>query len=186
MAGHSKWHNIKNRKAAVDSKKGKIFSQLAKNIRMAVKEGDSGDPRFNANLRLLMEKAREANMPKEKVQKAIDVGLGKGAGANVQEVVYEGFGPHGVAFMVVTMTNNVNRTAGEIRNIFSKAGGSLGTPGCVRYMFTRGESNEFVLVMPMVIEDEAIQHDLQDFIDQLREHDDVEDVYCVGEWPDKE
>lgn len=186
MAGHSKWHNIKNRKAAVDSKKGKIFSQLAKNIRMAVKEGDSGDPRFNANLRLLMEKAREANMPKEKVQKAIDVGLGKGAGANVQEVVYEGFGPHGVGYMVVAMTNNVNRTAGEVRSIFSKAGGTLGTPGCVKYMFTRGENNEFVLMMPMVIEDESVQQQLQDFIDQLREHEDIEDVYCVGEWSSKE
>ncbi len=186
MSGHSKWNNIKNRKAAVDGKKSRIFSQLAKNIRMAVKEGESGDPKFNPSLRLLLEKAREANMPKEKVLKAIDVGLGKGEGANAQEVVYEGFGPGGVGIMAVAMTNNLNRTAGEVRAIFSKAGGSLGTPGCVRYLFTRGVGNEFVLMMPMVVTDPQVQSQMQNLIDQLHEHDDIEDVYCVGEWEGKE
>jgi YebC/PmpR family DNA-binding regulatory protein len=186
MSGHSKWNNIKNRKAAVDGKKAKIFTQLAKNIRMAVKEGGSGDPKFNASLRLLLEKAREANMPKDKVQKAIDVGLGKGDGANSQEVIYEGFGPGGVGMMIVAMTNNHNRTSGEIRTILSKAGGSLGAPGCVKYMFSRSENNEFVLTMPMLITDLSTQEALQELIDSLLEHDDVEDVYCVGEWEGKE
>ncbi len=186
MSGHSKWNNIKNRKAAVDGKRSRIFTQLAKNIRMAVKEGGSGDPRFNSSLRLLLEKAREANMPKDKVQKAIDVGLGKGEGANSQEVVYEGFGPGGVGLMAVSMTNNHNRTSGEIRNILSKAGGSLGAPGCVRYMFERSENNEFVLTMPMAVSDEDTQVALQELLDELVEHDDVEEVYCVGEWEGKE
>lgn len=186
MSGHSKWNNIKNKKAALDAKKGKIFSQLAKNIRAAVKEGKSGDPQFNPSLRVLLDKARAANMPGAKVQKAIDVGLGKGAAAQVKEILYEGFGPGGVGFLVVGLTDNPNRTSAEIKNIFSKAGGSLGSPGCVAYMFERGEGSDFVTTMPMQIDDETQQQELQDLIDTLREYDDVEDVYCVGDWPEKE
>lgn len=186
MAGHSKWNNIKNRKAAVDAKKGKVFSQLSKNIRSAVREGKSGDPQFNPSLRLLLDKARSANMPTSKVQKAIDVALGKGASANVRENVYEGFGPGGVGMMVVSFTDNPNRTSAEIKTIFSKAGGSLGSPGCVMYMFERGEESDFVCLMPMKIEDEKHAQQLQDLIDKLRENEDVDDVYCAGDWEGKD
>ena len=177
MSGHSKWNNIKNRKAAVDVKKGKVFSQIAKNIRVAVREGKSGDPQFNPSLRVLLDKARVANMPNAKVQKAIDVGLGKGVGANVKEIIYEGFGPGGVGLLVVGLTDNPNRTSAEIKNIFSKAGGSLGAPGCVMYMFERGEGSDFVTTIPMQIEDEKLRQKLEDLMDQLRSYDDVEDVF---------
>jgi YebC/PmpR family DNA-binding regulatory protein len=186
MSGHSKWNNIKGRKAATDGKKAKVFGELSKHIRLAVKEGGSGEPRFNVGLRVLLDKAREANMPKEKVQRAIDVGLGKGAGANVQEIVYEGFGPGGVPFLVVAMTDNLNRTTGEVRNVFSKAGGSLGAPGSVKYLFTRSQNAEFILTMPMPVEDPEQQIALQDLLDELRQLDDIETVYSAGEWAEKE
>jgi YebC/PmpR family DNA-binding regulatory protein len=186
MSGHSKWNNIKNRKAATDGKKAKQFGELSKHIRLVVKEGGSGDPKFNIALRVLLDKAREVNMPKEKVQRAIDVGLGKGLGADVREVVYEGFAAGGVPFLVVTQTNNLNRTTGEIRSTFSKAGGSLGSPGSVKYLFTVGQNAEYILTMPMPITDPAQQASLQELIDDLRQLDDVEAVYCVGEWVGQE
>jgi YebC/PmpR family DNA-binding regulatory protein len=186
MSGHSKWNNIKGKKAATDSQKSKLFGELSKHIRLATKAGGSGDPKFNIGLRVLLDKARDANMPKEKVQRAIDVGLGKGEGANVQEIVYEGFGPAGVPFLVVAMTNNLNRTTSEIRNVFSKAGGSLGAPGSVKYLFTRDQAGEFVLTMPIPVVDPEQQTVLQDLIDELRGLDDVETVYCAGQWTEQE
>lgn len=186
MAGHSKWNNIKNRKASVDAKKGKIFSQLSKNIRSAVREGKSGDPQFNASLRLLLDKARSANMPTSKIQKAIDVALGKGASANVRENIYEGFGQGGVGFLVVALTDNPNRTSAELKTIFSKSGGSLGSPGSVMYMFERGLDGEYTCIMPMIVSDPTHSAKLEDLIDKLRENDDVDDVFCAGEWEGKD
>lgn len=186
MAGHSKWNNIKNKKAATDAKKGKVFSQMSKLIKSAVKEGGSGDPQFNASLRLLMDKARLANMPKEKIQKAIDRGLGKSSsGAVFQEVKYEGFGPGGVGMIATAVTDNPNRTSSELKFIFSRAGGSLGSPGSVGYLFGRDTQGEYISIMPMIITDEAAQEELQKLIDTLRENDDVEDVFCSGEWEGK-
>lgn len=186
MAGHSKWNNIKNRKAAVDAKKGKEFSQISKNIRMVVKEGKSGDPKMNPALRVQLDKARAANMPNSKIQKAIDAGLGKGANGIIKEVVYEGFGPGGVGMIAIGLTDNQNRTSAEIKFAFSRSGGSLGSPGSVMYMFSRSEDGGYVSTMPMEITDESQKKQVQDLIDTLRENDDVEDVYCVGEWPEKE
>lgn len=186
MAGHSKWNNIKNRKGAVDAKRGKIFTQLSKQIKTAVKEGGSGDPQSNAGLRLAMDKARLANMPKEKIQKAIDRGLGKSkSGARLQEIIYEGYGPGGVGFLITAVTDNANRTSSEIKFIFSRSGGSLGGPGSVAYMFERNQEGEYETTMSMQIENEKDQEELQKMIDTLRENDDVEDVYCVGEWEEK-
>lgn len=181
MSGHSKWNNIKNRKGAADIKKGKVFSQLSKNIRVAVREGKSGDPKANIGLRLALEKAREANMPNENIQRAIDRGLGKGKGGEIHEVVYEGFGPHGVGMLIIVHTDNNQRTAGEIRNILSKAGGSLGGPGSAMYLFER-MGDEYSVTIPMQIEDEHQQHAIQTLIDTLRESEDVEDVFCAGVW----
>lgn len=188
MAGHSKWNNIKHKKGATDAKRSKLFSQISKLIRSAVKEGKSGDPASNASLRLVMEKARAANMPKENIQRAIDRGLGKtSSGASLQETLYEGFGPNGVALMIAAVTDNPNRTSSDIKFILSRNGGSLGGPGSVSYQFTRSEDgSDYVPTMPMAIEDEATQKQVQNLIDLLRENDDVEDVYCSGEWPDKE
>ncbi len=185
MSGHSKWSTIKHKKGIADIKKGKLFSQLSKDIRIAVKEGKSGDPRFNNALRLAVEKARAANMPKENIERAIDRGLGKGKGGAIHEVVYEAYGPHGVGLVIVAMTDNNQRTAGEVRNILSRAGGSLGGPGSAMYLFHRlGE--EYTVAIPMEIADVQQQEQIQELIDSLREDEDVEDVFCAGVWEGKE
>lgn len=188
MSGHSKWNNIKNRKGAQDKKKGKIFGQLARQIRAAVREGKSGDPAQNPTLRTILEKTREANMPKENIARAIDKGLGKGTSGSVQEIVYEGFGPGGVGMLATVATDNVNRMSSELKNAFSKAGGSMGAPGSVMYMFNRSLDGEegYVCVMPIPVEDEGIQKQLQDLMDIFLEIEDVEEVFCAGVWGGKE
>lgn len=181
MAGHSKWNNIKNRKGAVDAKRGKVFSQLSKLIKTATKEGKSGDPAHNPGLRLIIEKARAANMPKENIQRAIDRGLGKGKGGAYQEIVYEGFAAGGVGMVIVAQTDNPQRTASEVRMLLSKAGGSLGGPGSVMYMFERS-GEEYKVVIPMELTDEQQIESLEELMDTIRANDDVEDVYTAGIW----
>jgi len=185
MSGHNKWSTIKNKKGAADMRKGKIFSDVSKQIRLAVKEGKSGDPKFNSSLRLALEKAHEANMPKENVQRAIDRGLGKGKSGALQEVVYEGYGPGGAGLLVVAHTDNHQRTAGEIRFIFSRCNAAMGGPGSAMYLFTR-EGDDFKVNIPTEISDPNIQGQIQSLIDALRENSDVEDVYCAGVWEEKE
>lgn len=139
MSGHSKWSTIKRQKAAADIKKGKVFTKLANAITIAVREGGSGDPEANFRLRLAIEQARSANMPKENIQRAIDRGLGRGGsgGQQLEEVIYEGYGPYGVAIMIEAVSDNRNRTTAEIKNILERSGGSLGTPGSVSWMFSK-------------------------------------------------
>ena len=185
MSGHSKWSTIKHKKGVADIKRGKLFSQLSKNIRIAVKEGKSGDAQFNPRLRLEVEKARAANMPKDNIDRAIARGLGKGKGGAIQEVVYEGFGPQGVGLIIVAHTDNMQRTAGEVRSTLSKAGGSLGGPGSVMYMFQR-QGDEYHVTIPLPVEDPELQERMQDLIDTLRENEDIEDVFCAGVWQNKE
>ncbi len=137
MAGHSKWANIRHRKAAVDAKRGKIFTKLVREIIVAAREG-GGDPDSNPRLRTIIEKAKQANMPKEKIEQAIKRGTGElKDGQSLEEIYYEGYGPGGVAILVYTVTDNKNRTAAEIRHIFSKHGGNLGESGCVAWIFER-------------------------------------------------
>jgi YebC/PmpR family DNA-binding regulatory protein len=136
MAGHSKWANIKHRKAAQDAKRGKVYTKLAKEITVAAREG-GGDPEFNSRLRAAIEKAKKFNMPKENIERAIKRGTGEIAGEIYEEVTYEGYGPGGVAIIVKCLTDNRNRTASEVRHAFSKHGGNLGTSGCVSWMFER-------------------------------------------------
>ena len=188
MSGHSKWNNIKNRKGAQDEKKGKVFGQLARQIRAAVREGKSGDPAQNPTLRTILEKTKEANMPKENIKRAINKGLGKGAAGLVQEIVYEGFGPGGVGMLTTVATDNVNRMSSELKNAFSKAGGSMGAPGSAMYMFNRSSGGEegYICVMPIPIEDESTQRQLQELMDALLEIEDVEEVFCAGVWGSKE
>ncbi len=134
MAGHSKWANIKHRKGRVDAQKGKIFTKLAREIFVAAKEGGP-DPESNSSLKLVIQKAKEANMPNDNIQRAIQKGAGNTEGVNYEEVNYEGYAPGGVAVLLKILTDNRNRTAGEIRHIFSKNSGNLGEAGCVAWMF---------------------------------------------------
>jgi len=137
MAGHSKWANIKHRKAAQDAKKGKVFTKIAKELTVAAKIGQSGDPETNPRLRLALDKARAANMPRDNVERAIKKGLGEGNEANYEDVIYEGYGPGGVAILVQALTDNKNRTVAEVRSTFTKRGGSMGEAGCVAWMFDK-------------------------------------------------
>ena len=136
MAGHSKWANIKHRKARVDAQKGKIFTKLSKELMVAAREG-GGDIDTNFRLRLAVQKAREENIPNDNISRAIKKGLGELGGMKLEEFTYEGYGPSGAALILDIVTDNRNRTAGEIRNILSRQGGNLGEAGCVAWMFKR-------------------------------------------------
>lgn len=137
MSGHSKWNTIKRKKGAVDAKRGKIFTKIIKEITLAARLGGT-DPEGNARLRQAIMAAKEENMPKDNIDRAIKKGAGGGEGsANYEDVIYEGYGPGGVAVLVEVMTDNKNRTVAEIRHIFSKHGGNLGENGCVSWIFEK-------------------------------------------------
>jgi len=136
VSGHSKWANIKHKKARTDEKKGKIFTKVAKEIIIAAREG-GGDPEGNARLKAVIQKAKSVNMPNENIVRAIKRGTGEIGGSNIEEFAYEGYGPGGVALMVAIMTDNRNRTAADIRHLFSKYGGNMGEAGCVSWMFKK-------------------------------------------------
>ncbi len=134
MAGHSKWANIKHRKARQDAKKGKEWSRCSKAIILAAKQG-GGDPDVNLTLRYAIEEAKKCNMPKDTIEKAVKKGTGELGGEAIEQITYEGYAPGGVAVLVEILTDNKNRTAGEIRHTFSKHGGNLGTSGSVAFTF---------------------------------------------------
>jgi YebC/PmpR family DNA-binding regulatory protein len=137
VSGHSKWASIKHKKAVVDSRRGKLFTKLARGITVAAKEG-GGDPEGNASLQLAIQKARDASMPKDNIERAIAKGTGAGADtAALETVLYEGYGPHGVALLIEAVTDNRNRTGADVRHALSKHGGSLGEPGSVAYNFDK-------------------------------------------------
>ncbi len=135
MSGHSKWKQIKRQKGVADVKRGKVFSQLSKMITIAARSG--GDPDFNPNLRIVIEKAKKSNMPADNIEKAIKKGTGELAGATIEEVTYEGYGPGGIALIIECTTDSNNRTVSEIKNILSKNGGRFGESGSVKWMFDR-------------------------------------------------
>jgi YebC/PmpR family DNA-binding regulatory protein len=137
MAGHSKWAGIKHKKAIVDARRGKLFTKLARHITVAAKEG-GGDIEGNPSLALAVQKAKDASMPKDNIERAIQRGTGEGADAESYEaVLYEGYGPGGVAVLVEALTDNRNRTGSDVRHAFSKHGGNLGEPGSVAYLFDK-------------------------------------------------
>jgi YebC/PmpR family DNA-binding regulatory protein len=137
MSGHSKWHSIKHKKGAADAKRGKLFSKLARAITVAARDG-GGDVDGNPTLATAVQKAKDASMPKDKIQKAIDTGTGAGSdGAAIERILYEGYGPGGVAVLVEALTDNRNRASAEIRFAFSSNGGSLGEPGSVAWIFEK-------------------------------------------------
>lgn len=138
MSGHSKWHNIQQAKGKADAARGKIFTKIGREIAVAVKAGGP-DPASNAALRAVIDKAKANNMPKDNINRSIQKASGELGSINYESIVYEGYGTNGVAVIVEALTDNKNRTGGEVRHIFDKAGGSLGTSGCVSYMFdTKG------------------------------------------------
>lgn len=139
MSGHSKWHNIQAKKGKTDAKRGKIFTKIGKELVMASKTGGSS-PDTNSKLRDIIAKAKANNMPQDTITRAIKKGAGEMDGVNYEEIVYEGYGPSGVAVIVKTLTDNKNRTAGNVRAAFTKQGGNMGSTGCVSFMFqTKGQ-----------------------------------------------
>jgi YebC/PmpR family DNA-binding regulatory protein len=159
MSGHSKWSTIKRKKGAADAKRGALFGKLSRAITVAAREG-GGDPDMNPALHLAVQKAREANMPNDNIQRAIDKGTGAGAdAATIERITYEGYAPGGVAVLVEVLTDNRNRAASDVRYVFSKNGGKLGTSGSVSYLFER----KGVILVPRneVDEDELIELSLE-------------------------
>ncbi len=153
MAGHSKWAKVKHIKAVVDAKKGKVFGKLAKEITVAAKQG-GGDPGFNPRLRTILMKARAVNMPADNIERAIKKGTGELPGVTYEEVTYEGYAPGGVAVLVEVLTDNKNRTAGEIRSIFTKHGGHLAGIGAVKHLFHR--KGQFLISKDQISEDDLL------------------------------
>lgn len=173
MSGHNKWSKIKREKAVTDSKKSKIFSKYSRAITIAAKQG-GGDVASNPTLRLAVEKAKAERMPKDNIQKAIDKGIGKTGDSEYHEVIYEGYGPEGVAFMVKGLTDNKNRTVAEIRNIFNKHGGSLGGSGSTAYIFSPDPENPS---FEIEVEAENVAVKLSTLCELLEDNDDVQEVY---------
>lgn len=137
MSGHSKWHNIQKTKGAQDAKRAQAFTKIAREIIVAVKEGGSGDPSNNSRLAAVITKAKAANMPNDNIKRTIEKALGSGDTSSYETIVYEGYGPSGVAVIVEAMTDNRNRTASEVRHYFDKYGGNMGTTGCVSWSFDK-------------------------------------------------
>lgn len=137
MSGHNKWSTIKHKKGKTDAQRGKIFTKIGREIAIAVREGGTADPNTNGKLRDVIAKAKAVNMPGENIMRSIKKATGEGEGAAYKEITYEGYGPSGVAFIVECVTDNLNRTASEVRHLFDKHGGSLGANGCVGWKFER-------------------------------------------------
>lgn len=137
MSGHSKWHNIQKTKGAQDAKRAQAFTKIAREMIVAVKEGGSGDPMNNSRLAAVITKAKAANMPNDNIKRTIDKALGSGNSDSFEAIMYEGYGPSGVAVIVETMTDNRNRTASEMRHYFDKYGGNMGNAGCVSWSFDK-------------------------------------------------
>ena len=154
MSGHSKWSTIKRAKAATDDKRGRLWSKVARRIMMAAKDG-GGDPDMNLPLRYAIDDARAANMPKDNIAKAIKKGTGELGGQNYEQIVYEGYGPSGVAFIVDCLTDNRNRTAPELRKIFERGNGQLGSTNCVAWMFE--SKGTFLIAADATDEDTLIE-----------------------------
>ena len=171
MAGHNKWSKIKHKKAVTDKAKGANFTRVIKMIKVAARNG--ADPSSNAELRLALEKAKEVNMPKENIQRALD----KASSTQGQEVLYEGFANDGIGLIIKAYTDNINRTVSEVRHILSKHGGSLGTNGSVMWMFTEVVPlNDYRVSIPTEADEPALER-LSKILEALEELDDVEEIW---------
>jgi YebC/PmpR family DNA-binding regulatory protein len=175
MAGHSHWANIAHKKGLIDSKRGKLWSKLAKGIIVAAKAG-GGDPASNLRLRYAIIDAKAGNMPKDTIDRAIKKGTGELEGVNFEEVLYEGYGPGGVAVLCDILTDNRNRTAGEIRKVFELAGGKLGATGCVAWMFDR--KGLISIPADQTDEDTLMELALEAGADDVRRDGELFEVIC--------
>jgi YebC/PmpR family DNA-binding regulatory protein len=178
MAGHSKWHNIQVRKNAQDKKKAKYFTKVSKEIIIAARQG-GGDPNMNPRLRTAIAKAKEVNLPKDKIETAIKKGTGELESEALEEIFYEGYAPGGVALLIEAATDNRNRTVAEVRHTLSKGGGSMGESGCVSWMFER----KGVLSFPKegFGEDQLVEAGLEAGAEDVRDEEDTWEVYCAPE-----
>lgn len=179
MSGHSKWHNIQNKKGKADAKRGKIFTKIGRELMIAVKNGGP-DPDNNPKLRDAIAKAKAANMPNDTVQRSIKKASGELSAVDYERIVYEGYGPSGVAVIVDTLTDNKNRSAGNVRSAFTKGGGNMGTTGCVGFMFQ--EKGEIVIEKGDLDEEElmmmALDAGAEDF------NSDEEEVFIITTTPE--
>ncbi len=171
MAGHSKWANIKHKKMREDAKRGRIFTKVAREIIVATRLG-GGDPDSNPRLRRAIQLAKSVNMPKENIERAIKRGLGELPGVAYEEVIYEGYGPGGVAILIEAITDNKNRTVSEIRTIFNKHGGNLGEAGCVAWMFER----KGIITVQGIDEDTLMEIALEAGAEDIKVEDEVMQV----------
>lgn len=178
MSGHSKWANIKHKKAKMDSQKGKIFTKLAKEISVAAKEG-GGDPEANYRLNAAIQKAKANNLPADNIERAIKKGLGELGGVNYEQIVYEGYGPEGTAVLCNILTDNRNRTAGEIRHIFSRKNGNLGETGCVAWMFEQKGLLAVDLEETGMDEDELMMMALDAGAEDVESEDTIVEIYTT-------
>lgn len=186
MAGHSKWKQIKHKKAANDQQRAKIFSKLSKLITSAVVEGGGfSDPNINVKLRLAIDKAKIANMPKENIARAVEKGSGPDR-LHLKEVIYEAFAPHGVALVIHATTDNSNRTVSELRSTIEKAGGKLGVQGSVSYLFQVSHSPEleYHSLFNMEITDKDVANRILKLLEQLEELEDIQQVFTNAVFPD--
>ena len=177
MSGHSKWHNIQAKKGKTDAARGKIFTKIGREIAMVVREGGP-NPDVNGKLRDVIAKAKANNMPNDNIQRSIKKASGEGSGVEYEELSYEGYAPGGVAVMVTIVTDNRNRTASEVRHIFDKCGGSMGTSGSVSYMF----DNKGVIVIerePGMDEDEMMMTALDAGAEDMKTQDDAFEIYTA-------
>ena len=178
MAGHSHWAGIKHKKALIDSKRGKLWSKLSKQIIIAAQMG-GGDPDANSRLRTAIADAKAVSMPKDNIARAIKRGTGELAGGTVEEVIYEGYGPHGVAVMCDIMTDNRNRTAPELRKVFEVNGGKLGATNCVAYLFDR--KGLFALPQTAVEEESLMEIALEAGAEDVKHVEDTFEITCEPE-----
>jgi YebC/PmpR family DNA-binding regulatory protein len=175
MAGHNKWSKVKRQKAVTDGRKGKVFSRLSREITIAAKSG-GGDPEANVRLRTLVLKAREANMPADNVDRAIKKGTGELPGVTYEDVVYEAYGPSGVAFVVKVTTDNKNRAAADLRSLFTKSGGNLAGSGAVMFQFLH--AGQFLIAKDTTSEDRLMEVALEAGADDVLTSDDGCEVRC--------
>lgn len=178
MSGHSKWSTIKHKKAKEDAKRGKVFTKLIKEITVAARDG-GGDPTSNARLRMIIDKAKAANMPQENIIRAIKKGTGEIEGVQYESITYEGYGPHGVAVIVETLTDNKKRTVAAVRHIFSKLGGNLGETGSVAWMFEH--KGVIRLAAEGLSEDEILEKLLNYNVEDVIVIENVASVICAIE-----
>lgn len=176
MAGHSKWSNIKRKKGAVDAKRGKLFTRAIHEITVAAREGGGGDPAGNPRLRLAIDKAKSVNMPTATIERAIQRATGELKGEEQHEVTYEGYGPGGTAVLVHVLTDNKNRTVGEIRHAFSRAGGALGESNCVAWMFER--KGVLSIRKDAVTEEQLLELALEAGAEDISDEGDIWEVRC--------